>query len=511
MDKRNIIKRIIPRRIRETIKNLAGITALQERNAQLQELNAQFEIDFMFLKEHIAQLEECLQDKSIESIDYYFSLKKLNRKLAALKYLLHDNSIETMPQWVSFQNTHICNLRCPHCQMHGTEERHRKFNDKEFNMPDEMLKRTAKEALPGANEFTLTIHGEPLASPHFDKTLQELSQYGAKLELITNATLFTKERLALLIPGAGSICISIDGATEFTVEAIHLGSKFKKLLHNIRLLTRTIELLPENLKPKISFSYVIMGSNLRELPEIVRLAHLLGVPTVNCVFVVIFYDHIKNEAVELHKSLYNAYYEKAKEMAENLGIIINLPPPFKEVEASANSPLGGENMIIEQVPENYYETLSPPESFLNLNTIEDDAAEIANLVIDRVSQSTPVGEYISAKDKLQKMRVNFVRLLEKYKPQLKEIITKGEEKIKYCHYLHRCIFVAHSGEIFPCCIMGRPILGNINLNTVSEVWNGEAYNKFREQFFSQNVFDCCNNCIHIRYFEKNLLIKEIFG
>ncbi len=52
----------------------------------------------------------------------YMPAKRLNSKLNALKILVQDDSIETMPQWVGFSATTFCNLRCPHCQTHGTDE-----------------------------------------------------------------------------------------------------------------------------------------------------------------------------------------------------------------------------------------------------------------------------------------------------------------------------------------------------------------------------------------------------
>ena len=48
-------------------------------------------------------------------------LKELNRKLSALGAWLEDETISSMPEWVQFQTTYVCNLECPHCSTHGTE------------------------------------------------------------------------------------------------------------------------------------------------------------------------------------------------------------------------------------------------------------------------------------------------------------------------------------------------------------------------------------------------------
>ncbi|HOC39736.1 MAG TPA: hypothetical protein PKJ77_10695, partial [Thermodesulfobacteriota bacterium] len=77
----------------------------------------------------------------------YAPLKFLNRQFAALRLLLSDPSIACMPQWVSFQNTVACNLRCPHCQIHGMKK---EYDKGLYTMPFELLKAAAEEALPAA-------------------------------------------------------------------------------------------------------------------------------------------------------------------------------------------------------------------------------------------------------------------------------------------------------------------------------------------------------------------------
>ena len=266
-----------------------------------------------------------------ENLLPYQRSKALNRKLAALRQLVGDNCIQDMPQWVSFQNTYVCNLRCPHCETHGTVESREYNNDKKRNMSDEMLKRLMSETLPTADEYTLSLCGEPLATSNVDSILEQASNlYGAKLDLITNGTMLTKRRLAILIPRACRIQISIDGATKLTFEAIRLGAKFEHVMRSVRVLTRSSELLPEHLRPGVSFSYTIMGSNIRDLPLIVKLAHCLSVPIVNCHFITVLYDYVKNEAVDKHKALYNACHYEATKAARMLGIQFNLPPLLLE-------------------------------------------------------------------------------------------------------------------------------------------------------------------------------------
>lgn len=202
-------------------------------------------------------------------------LKDLNARMGALQLVTQHYSIETMPQWVSFTTTTFCNLRCVHCQTHGTEEVRNLYNNQRWS--DETLTKVAKETLPWAYEYCLTLNGEPLCTPRLKEKLEEVAPYGVKLHITTNGTLFSKELLIRLLPIAGTIDISVDGATELTFEAIRLGGNFRKLLNNIRLLTRTCELLSGTVNPAIGLAFTVMGSNIKEMPEMVRLAHVLKI------------------------------------------------------------------------------------------------------------------------------------------------------------------------------------------------------------------------------------------
>lgn len=442
--------------------------------------------------------------RSHERLLPYQRSKALNRKLAALRQLVRDNSILDMPQWVSFQNTYICNLRCPHCETHGTPERREYHNNKKRNMSDEMFGRLMAESLPTAEEFTLSLSGEPLATPNFDSLLEQASQYGAKLDLITNGTTLSKRRLAILIPHARRVQISVDGATKLTFEAIRLGAKFEQVMRNVRVLTRASALLPEPVRPWVSFSYTIMGSNIRELPILVRLAHDLGVPTVNCHFITVLYDYVKNEAVDRHKALYNAYRREAVKAAKTLGILLNLPPPFAGVDACAEGPLGGENMIVGEFPQNYYETLPSTGEFVEDANIEPDAQEIAAIIMGRALQvpSPPEPE-------IREVEQRWAMLRESYRAPIAEATDNGKKKVKYCHYLHKTIYIHASGDVGPCCIVGAPTLGNANTQSVREIWNGDAYNDFRSRFHSDDPYDCCKGCTYITYISRSVLAGEI--
>ncbi len=58
----------------------------------------------------------------------------------------------------------------------------------------------------------------------------------------------------------------------------------------------------------------------------------------------------------------------------------------------------------------------------------------------------------------------------------------------------------HKGAVVPCCnVLGqdsKAVLGHLDVNTISEIWNGKAYNKFRKKHKEGKAhkIDVCKNC-----------------
>ena len=430
------------------------------------------------------------------------SLKEINAKKLALEILTGDNSPQTMPQWVGFSTTYFCNLRCPHCQTHGTEETRALYNRQHW--PYELILRLAAETLPTAYQFCLTLNGEPLATPRLTDVLANLQPYGAKLHLTTNGILMSKEVLIKLLPFTSTIGLSIDGGTKRVVEGIRLGTNFEKLLTRIRVLTRSCELLCDIIKPYISFAYTLMASNIRDMPELIRLAHLVGVKVVEFYPLHVFYPHIAEEKAELYAPLYNAYYYRTLEEAQRLGIHVSFfLPLFPGIEPNPEFNCDGKNRLV-SLPKDYYETLPLPESYIPLERIEAEATDIASSVRDSIAAGA-----ISLSATSKPVR-SFQRILGMQKHKLSELAKGPDVEIPWCLELATKAFINSSGDVTPCCMPERPVFGNVHTETVSQIWNGKQRVSFWQQFNSSTQPDCCKNCrMNVRVSRRSVMAKMI--
>jgi radical SAM protein with 4Fe4S-binding SPASM domain len=75
----------------------------------------------------------------------------------------------------------------------------------------------------------------------------------------------------------------------------------------------------------------------------------------------------------------------------------------------------------------------------------------------------------------------------------------GEEK-PFCHYPFQYLNVWSNGDITPCCVFyGKNlVMGNVDTDTLSEVWKGSKMKALREEFISGEINVTCSTCLSQR-------------
>ena len=63
-----------------------------------------------------------------------------------------------------------------------------------------------------------------------------------------------------------------------------------------------------------------------------------------------------------------------------------------------------------------------------------------------------------------------------------------------CRFLWNELFVAVNGDVTPCCIQGRPVVGNVFKENLDQVWNGEGMREMRRRLRDGDPVDCCRDC-----------------
>lgn len=225
--------------------------------------------------------------------------------------------VDALPVKVTLQTNDTCNLDCPHCQIPRAEKRPK--------MRAEVLERVVAELFPTLIELHPSNLGEALLWPLFPRLCDEMARHGVLLDLTTNGTLLTDERIGWIFPIARDVKVSFDGATPETFERLRRGASFAEVCANVRRLVERLREAPA--RPIIALQMTLMRSNHRELPALVRLAAELGVTRVKAYHLFSFSPAMDDESLMHDLGAWPAVLNDALREGERLGVDLQCAEP----------------------------------------------------------------------------------------------------------------------------------------------------------------------------------------
>ncbi len=171
---------------------------------------------------------------------------------------------------IYIEPTIYCNLDCRTCIRHVWHEEMGSMSETTYTRILDNL----KSIEPCPTIFFGGL-GEPLFHKEMVDWIAQAKALGAKVELITNATLLTEEKArALIASGLDNLWISIDGATPESYADVRLGAQLPQVIENVTRLRR-LRQGGHFARPEIDVAFVAMKSNVHELPEVLKLARRL--------------------------------------------------------------------------------------------------------------------------------------------------------------------------------------------------------------------------------------------
>jgi MoaA/NifB/PqqE/SkfB family radical SAM enzyme len=228
-----------------------------------------------------------------------------------------------------------CNIQCVMCY-HSLEATRVPI----VYLDVDVFASAAASILPHASHLSLSLGNEPLMSPHFEAMLKIVSAYQVPhVNFFTNGLLITDKKIAAMVDyGVTQICISVDGATAATYNGIRRGGDFDDLVRNVERLVHLRD-SAHSRTPRVRFDVVMMRRNIRELPDIVRLAARLGVEQMSFRHMVSFEGlDMEHESLFHAKTLSNYWLGSALEAAAQWGLEVQTRPALFDAEASPDAP-----------------------------------------------------------------------------------------------------------------------------------------------------------------------------
>ena len=248
---------------------------------------------------------------------YANKIKAMNEAFANAAAQGNVSEIVNLPVEVTVTMSFACNYRWSMCYQ-------TRF--------DQTLSWDAIERIIPILPFARTLQlfgGEPLLYKHIQKFYELAHQNGCLITMISNGSLLTEDMVESIVANqVHCIKFSIDAGSPATYKKIRGGDYFNVLKGVARLAKRKLEMRTNF--PVYDFNFLAMRSNIKELTRLITTAADLDVRAVNVFYPSIHKEELLDECVYFDQERSDEMLAKARDVAQHLGIALNLPPLFSE-------------------------------------------------------------------------------------------------------------------------------------------------------------------------------------
>ena len=339
------------------------------------------------------------------------------------------------PLKIEMDITNQCNIRCVMCPFSDPAIGSRKRKD----LSMETFLRWADEMFSWATQLGLLFGTEPTLNPNLLSFVRIAKEFRIpNVYFSTNAMKLTPALAGALIEaGLDELNVSFDAGTKVTFERIRRGAKWDTVVGNLKSL-RDQKAARKLSRPRLHMSFVMMRSNIQELPQFVELAAELGA-VVLYFQPLVPYDKLGTIVESLGTNLDESklYVDRALLLAQQYGIHVVLP---RTRQVGINVPLPG-TLTQRQRPNH-----------------------LADLEQGRRSHGLPK---------------RFAR----------------DEANSCCPFPWHFIAIQPDGSVVPCGWWhSGPPMGNLYTQRFQEIWSGEPMRSLRSQLVSRHLGANCSRC-----------------
>jgi MoaA/NifB/PqqE/SkfB family radical SAM enzyme len=339
-----------------------------------------------------------------------------------------------------------CNLRCQMCPI-TVDPRYDPLSGRPGLFAPELFDRL-EPFFPTLQRVYLIGLGEPTLHAGLPEFTRRLAEVGVEVWVTTNATLLDDEQAeALALAGLSHVSVSIDGGTRETYERIRVRGKFDHVVRGLKALGRA---RARHGNPEIWLNVVATASNV---PELVQLVELCAEAGGDGVFIegLYPYSHPTIEEFCRKESLDHLGEERVRELfaaAESRAAELGIRWMTRLDEQVMNAP----KLSTEPAP-------PLPEAASQPQPAPPEAGEEAPLTLP-----------FACSEPWSNLNINA------------------------------------SGEVRPCCF-NDIVLGDLNKQSIEEIWNGPGYTALRSDMAAGRVPPTCATCVRQGRVKRNTFLS----
>jgi radical SAM protein with 4Fe4S-binding SPASM domain len=257
----------------------------------------------------------------------------VNTAIHIYELLIQKSVLNSWPVVLDITLTKKCNLKCIFCKKYET------FGDKQVSI--ENFRALARNLFPKALQVNFCSGGEPYCHSQLAELLRIAHQYHVEVNVSSNGMLLEKSLIRAIAKEEliSKHIFSIDGIKASTVEKIRINSNLGVILNNIKMLLRTYKEVGKG-KPSVLIHYVLMRTNIEELPEAVQYWGNLGAEALSCDYVSICRDLDPQESLYFHQELAERIFKKARKVAKHFpDLKLHLPLTIRQEQVHRKVPM----------------------------------------------------------------------------------------------------------------------------------------------------------------------------
>lgn len=199
--------------------------------------------------------------------------RKYNVLSAVIQWkLLKRAKLTSYPFRIKIDPTNLCNLKCKHCPTGiGLEGRTKAMTPW----------KTYKKVIDEVGDYTFEVDLYGWGEPFLSKYLFDMIEYANKKKihtmLSTNGMVFNDEIIRKTVESQlGLLIVSLDGASQESVETYQVGSNFEK---GIEFMTKIVKMKKKlkSKKPFVQWRFIVTKHNEHEIPKAQKMAKEIGV------------------------------------------------------------------------------------------------------------------------------------------------------------------------------------------------------------------------------------------
>jgi radical SAM protein with 4Fe4S-binding SPASM domain len=260
---------------------------------------------------------------------------KETRELGRRRIVNSRSAITQPPELYSIGLISRCNLSCTFCPAHA--------NTSDFAVEDNAINLSLLEAaLSGLRHYSSSIRrvgltgwGEPFMFSDIFRVADQVHEAcpNARISVTTNGTMFSDSVIEQILDShITDIAVSLDAGKSATFERMRKGADFGHVAARTRRLV-TLRNHSGKQLPRISTNFVIMRSNVHELPDYVRVAASIGVDWIGTVHPHGLFESDKAEPIytlphtkrtEIVRD-YQVFFLAAQDIARQANVPLHIP------------------------------------------------------------------------------------------------------------------------------------------------------------------------------------------